>query len=271
MSLVWALVLAAGVLLIVGPRSGVRRVRRARSVDLRRAAMCLGAGVAAGCTALVIVGVPTVAVIAAAGGGTVPVLVRRAAARRQIEARRAAWPEAVELLAGTVRSGDTLVGAIAVAGERGPEPLRDDLAEVAAEHRVSGDLDRALEHLRERAADPIADRVVATLLLIHRVGGRESARVLHTLATFLRDDLALRREVAARQSWTTVAARVAVAAPWIVVLLVSARSEGRDAYSTPAGALVLTIGTVVTFIGYRVMLATGRIDELPRAIPADAA
>lgn len=267
MRLVWALVLAAGVLLIVGPRSGVRRTSSSRMVDPRRAAVSAGAGLAAGCTALVVVGVPMVAVIAAAGGGLVPVMLRRAAGRRIVEARRAAWPEAVELLAGTVRAGETLVGAIAVAGERGPEPLRDDLAAVAAEHQASGDLDRALVHLRDRAADPIADRVVATLVLIHRVGGRESARVLHTLATFLRDDLALRREVAARQSWTTVAARVAVAAPWIVVLLVSARGEGRDAYSTAAGGMVLTIGTVVTFIGYRVMVATGRIDDMPRAVP----
>lgn len=270
MSLVWALVLAAGILLVVGPRSRLRRGRASRSVDLRRVGLSVGAGLAAGCAALLVVGVPMVAVIAAAGGVVVPLTVRRASERRAVEATRAAWPEAVELLAAMVRSGDTLVGAIAAAGERGPEPLRDDLSMVAAEHRASGDLDRALEHLRDRATDPIADRVVATLLLIHRVGGRESARVLHTLATFLRDDLALRREVAARQSWTTVAARVAVVAPWLVVLLVSARSEGRDAYSTPAGALVLLVGTLVTLIGYRVMVATGRIDEMPRAMPVVA-
>lgn len=268
MRLVWSLVLAAGVLLAAGPRSGPRRPRRSRALHPRRLVLCAGSGIAAGLAALIVVGIPMVALLAGIAGGALPVMVRRAAERRVVEARRAAWPEAVELLAGTVRAGDTLVAALAVAGERGPEPLRADLATVAADHRASGDLDRALVHLRDRAADPIADRVVATLLLIHRVGGRESARVLHTLASFLRDDLALRREVAARQSWTTVAARVAVAAPWIVVLLVSARDEGRAAYSTPAGAVVLAIGTAVTLVGYRVMIATGRIADLPRAMPA---
>jgi tight adherence protein B len=220
---------------------------------------------------LLIVGVPMVALLAGVLGGAVPVGMRRKRDRRAADDRRAAWPEAVELLAGTVRSGETLAGAVAVVAERGPIALRADFERVAGDQCASGDLRGALERLRDALADPIADRVVATLILIHRVGGRESARVLHTLANFLRADLALRREVAARQSWTTVAARVAVAAPWIVVLLVSARAEGRDAYSTPAGAAVLLVGAAVTFIGYRVMVVTGRIPEPPRTATLGAA
>jgi len=266
MTLVSALLFAAGVLCILGPRS--RRIsteRRARWVG-RTLATSLISGCIAAVVALVVIGVPMIAVIAGVAGTTAPVVARRAAVRRRTEARRAAWPEAVELLAGTVRSGETLVGAVGVAADRGPEVLRADLAAVAAEHRVTGDLERALTRMRETAVDPVVDRVAATLLIIHRVGGSASAEVLHTLATFLRDDVALRREVAARQSWTTVAARVAAAAPWLVILLVTARGEGRSAYSTPAGAVVLMVGAAVTLLGYRVMVAMGRIDDAPRMV-----
>ncbi|MFM7617340.1 MAG: type II secretion system F family protein [Actinomycetes bacterium] len=265
MRLAWAFVFAAGVLCLFGPRSGAGRRRRAR-VEGRAVAISAATGVGGAVVVLVVVGVPALAVIAGIVGATAPFAARRAGVRRRAEACRAAWPEAVELLAGTVRSGETLVGAIGVAAERGPEVLRPDLAAVAAEHRVSGDLDRALARMRDAGGDPIVDRVASTLLLIHRVGGRASAEVLHTLAAFLRDDLALRREVVARQSWTTVAARVAVAAPWLVVVLVSARGEGRSAYSTPVGAVVLTVGAVVTCIGYRIMVMAGRIDDTPRVV-----
>jgi tight adherence protein B len=266
MTLVSTLLFAAGVLCILGPRSRRIRTRRRAPWGRRAIATSLIAGCVASMVALVLIGVPMIAVIAGGAGATAPVAARRAAARRRAEARRAAWPEAVELLAGTVRSGETLVGAVGVVADRGPEVLRADLAAVAAEHRVTGDLERALTRMRETAVDPIVDRVAATLLLIHRVGGSASAEVLHTLATFLRDDLALRREVVARQSWTTVAARVAVAAPWLVVLLVTARAEGRSAYATPAGAVVLVVGAAVTLLGYRVMVAMGRIDEAARMV-----
>lgn len=265
MTLVVALLFASGMLCVLGPRSRRIRPGRVNRPDGRHVAASASGGLGAALVVLVVVGVPMIAAIAGVAGACAPIASRRAGRRRCAEVRRAAWPEAVELLAGTVRSGETLVGAIGLAAERGPEVLRGDFAAVAAEQRVSGDLGRALERMRTAAADPIVDRVAATLLLIHRVGGSASAEVLHTLATFLRDDLALRREVAARQSWTTVAARVAVAAPWLVVLLVSARGEGRDAYSTPVGAVVLAIGALVTLVGYRVMVVTGRIDDAPIA------
>ena len=46
---------------------------------------------------------------------------RRRVARR---ARQQCWPEAIELLAGAVRAGDTLPSAVARGLERGPAPLR---------------------------------------------------------------------------------------------------------------------------------------------------
>ena len=91
-----------------------------------------------------------------------------------------------------------------------------------------------------------------------------------TLASFLREDLALRRKVAARQSWTKVAARVAVASPWLVVLLVGLRAEGRSAYSTGAGAVVLIVGAAVSAVGYLLMARLGRVPEPPRCIAIGA-
>jgi tight adherence protein B len=91
-------------------------------------------------------------------------------------------------------------------------------------------------------------------------------RVLRTLAAFLREDLAVRKEVEARQSWTVVAARVAAAAPWIVLVLVASRPQGRAAFDSVQGMVVLVGGALATVVGYRMMLALGRLPEEPRVL-----
>jgi tight adherence protein B len=140
-----------------------------------------------------------------------------------------------------------------------------------ADHRVTGDLAGALERMGARVADPIADRVVQTLVLAYRVGGRELGRVLRTLSAFLRDDVAARREIEARQSWTVVAARVAAASPWLVLLLVASRPQGARAFDSPGGVTVLLGGALVTFVGYRLMVRIGRLPEEPRVLERRAA
>jgi tight adherence protein B len=192
---------------------------------------------------------------------------RRRAGRR---ARQQCWPEAIELLAGAVRAGDTLPTAIALVAERGPVPLRPAFRSVVADHRVSGDFVGALERLGEALADPTADRIVATLVIAHRVGGRELGQVLRTLGGFLREDLAVRKEIVARQSWTLVAARVAAAAPWLVLVMVASRPQGAAAYDSLGGLLVLAAGAVATVIGYRLMVALGRLPEEPRVLVGHA-
>jgi tight adherence protein B len=88
--------------------------------------------------------------------------------------------------------------------------------------------------------------------------------VLRTLSAFLRDDIAARREIESRQSWTVVAARVAAAAPWLVLLLVASRPQGARAFDSATGIAVLLGGGVVTLVGYRLMVRIGRLPGEPR-------
>jgi tight adherence protein B len=226
-----------------------------------------GAGLAASVVALLLVGSLAVTALAGAAGAAAWPIALRNRARRDARRRRACWPEAVDLLAGALRAGETLPGAIGVVADRGPEPLRPAFRRVVADHRLHGDLDAALVRLAEELADPVADQVSATLRIAHRVGGRETVRVLRTLGAFIREDLAVRAEIEARQSWTRVAARVAATAPWLVLLLVATRPEAAAAYDSGPGAAVLLLGAVATVAGYRLMVAVGRLPEPHRLRP----
>ena len=85
--------------------------------------------------------------------------------------------------------------------------------------------------------------------------------MLRSLAAFMRADSAVRSEVEARQTWVVSAARLGVAAPWLVLLLLAARPEAVRAYNSPAGVILLVVGLVVTVVAYRIMLAIGRLPD----------
>ena len=83
--------------------------------------------------------------------------------------------------------------------------------------------------------------------------GRRQRRqsVLRGLAGYLREDAALRAEVVARQSWIRNAARLGVAAPWLLLLVLASRHETLVAYDSAAGATLILVGVAVTLVAYR--------------------
>ncbi len=199
-------------------------------------------------------------------GAAVPVgLVRRARRRRTADLREL-WPEAVDNLASAVRAGLSLPEALAALGERGPEPLRPAFAAFAADHRASGRMAESLDRLKERLADPVADRVVETVRLAREVGGTDLGVVLRALSAFLRADARTRAELEARQSWTVNAARLAVSAPWLVLLLLATQPATLDAYDSRAGVLVLAVGGLACAVAYRLMVLIGRLPAERRVL-----
>lgn len=62
------------------------------------------------------------------------------------------------------------------------------------------------------------------------------------------------------------AARLAVAAPWVVLLLLGTQSTTLQAYNTAGGTVVLVVGAVVCFAAYRIMLRIGRLPAEARVL-----
>jgi tight adherence protein B len=102
--------------------------------------------------------------------------------------------------------------------------------------------------------------------MAREVGGTELGRLLRTLSAFLREDGRTRAELETRQGWTVNGARLAVAAPWAVLLLLSTQSTTLRAYDTGGGRVLLVTGAVVSFLAYRVMLRIGKLPEERRVL-----
>jgi tight adherence protein B len=194
-------------------------------------------------------------------GGWLPYAYVSSRRQRRQRGFRDAWPDAIQGLISGVRAGISLAEACTAQAHKGPEELRPGFAAFAGTYRSTGSMKAALDRLRTELSDPVADRVVASLILAGDVGGTDLVRVLRTLADFVREDIRVRKEIEARWSWTVTAARVAASAPWVVLLLMSTRPEAASAYNSAAGTTVITAGAVATFIGYRLMLRAARLPD----------
>ncbi len=200
-----------------------------------------------------------VAVVFAAMAAYLPIAVLRQRAARRLRDFAEVWPEAVDNLASAVRAGLSLPDAVAALGTNGPEALRADFAQFALDYQVTGRFGECLDRLKDRLADPVGDRVIEGLRLAREVGGGDLGRLLRNLSGFLRDDARTRSELESRQAWTVNGARLAVAAPWIVLLLMSFQTTAIRQYASPGGVLVLGIGFGVCVLAYWAMMRIGRL------------
>lgn len=198
--------------------------------------------------------------------GWLPITILRWRAKKRTALLRQLWPDVVDHLRSAIRAGLPLPEALIQLGEKGPEELRPAFREFGADYRAGGQFDGSLSTLKHKLADPVADRIVEALRLTREVGGSDLGKLLGTLAEFLRESARTRSELEARQSWTINAARLAVAAPWLVMLLLATRPEAVAAYNTPAGAAVLLGGLVVSLICYSAMLKIGALPQEERVL-----
>ena len=242
-------------------RAGVERVSAGGLL-----ATCAATGLIVLLIGFVVTGSAPIALCVALFGGFLPFSIVKWRATKRTASLRELWPDVVDHLRSAIRAGLSLPEALIQLGEKGPVELRAAFRAFGSDYRAGGRFDDALNRLKERLADPVADRIVEALRMTREVGGSDLGRLLGTLSEFLRDAARTRSELEARQSWTINAARLAVAAPWFVLMLLSTRPEAVRAYNTAGGAVVLLGGLAVSAVCYRVMLRIGALPEDERVL-----
>jgi len=176
----------------------------------------------------------------------------------------AAWPEVIDHLMSGIQSGLSLSESLAGLSTRGPEIVRPAFVQFRTTLLGSGDLSQAIAELKARFAHHGSDQIFEALLISKTLGGSELIQILRTLGDFLRQDLALRREIDVKHGWIKNSAHISAVAPWILLLLLSTQPSTAAAYSTFAGAIILVSGLVMTAIAYIWMNRLGRLPQTPR-------
>ncbi len=209
----------------------------------------------------------------AAFGGPVPSIVLGAFAasfpiasyrlRRQTRRQRAqeAWPRMIEeIRVQTSSMGRSIPNALFDVGRRGPEELRPAFDAAHREWLLTTDFPRTLKVLKDRLADPSADMATETLLIAYELGGTDLDKRLEALAEDRLQDVQGRKDARSRQAGARFARIFVLAVPAGMAFAGMSIGNGRDAYRTSTGQLVVLIALLMT-IGCWVW--AGRIMRLP--------
>jgi len=105
-------------------------------------------------------------------------------------------PEALQLIASSLRSGFSILRAIEVVANEMPAPISREFRWVLDEVNVGVSMDRAFMHMVRRTASPDVKLMVTAIQIQSSVGG-DLAEVLDTTSTMIRERFQLTAEVAA--------------------------------------------------------------------------
>ena len=257
-ALVWSGVLLGGLLLFGGVLQPSARVPRSRT--WRSPGLSVGLAIASAAITQLVVGILVAAVIAGVAGGAIPEFLRRRRESSTKSALASQWPVLLDDVTSAVRAGMNLPEALVQAGRRQPAQIAVHFSVFEREYARTGDFFTCAERLRADIGDAVFDELMRSLRIARQVGGTDLTQVLRSLSSFLRADLQIRGELRARQSWTVNSARLAVSAPWAVLLLLSSRPSTLVAYSSVEGSTVLAGIALCSVVAYSAMLRIARVD-----------
>ncbi|HEX2849578.1 MAG TPA: hypothetical protein VHN98_03460 [Acidimicrobiales bacterium] len=237
-------------------QAGLDDVRPAEFGTVMGGLFLVGAGFA-----FVLFGGALPAFVAGAFAASLPVASYRSRRERRRGHAREAWPRMIEeirLMTGTL--GRSIPQALLEVGRRGPEDLRPAFAAAEREWLISTDFARTCDVLKARLADPTADAACETLLVAQEIGGSDVDRRLAALVEDRIQDLQGRKDAQAKQAGVRFARRFVLIVPFGMALAGLSIGNGRAAYQTVLGQVLVAVGLVVVVACW---LWAGRLMKLP--------
>jgi tight adherence protein B len=185
-------------------------------------------------------------------------------AKRQETKFELLWPDVVDHLIIGIQSGMSLVESLSQLAERGPRELAPYFAEFNRQIRKNGDFDSAIRWLQNQFSHYASDQIFEALILSRSLGGTHLLQILRMVGDFIRQDLALRKEIEVKHGWIKNSAHLSAAAPWLLLLLLSTQPATAAAYATGTGVVILISGIFMTAIAYLWMNKLGALPKPPR-------
>lgn len=229
-------------------------------------ASVIGAAVAAFIVVYALTSTVSVSMAPAIAVGLAPRTYYRKRRDKILRDRVAAWPEAIRDVLTHLAVDRTVHQSLVELGHSGPEPLRAAWQTYTRNAAVL-DTPTALAQVRADLADPVSDHVIEALESAHDRGTAVAVSVLEAVADQVTKDLMMREEIITAQTETVAQAVFAVILPFVMlVLLVMSSDDFARFYSKPIGWFVIAFGAGLAAVGWKVIMALGKIPEEPRIL-----
>jgi len=176
------------------------------------------------------------------------------------------WPKYLDSIHSATWAGATLEQALLDSISSAPAKHSWALLEFEKDHNSGIAFSDCLDNLKARLANPIADRFIEITRLASASGGRGYLNALRAQSLQLRLENSTWSEINAKQNWVLGTAKLAVLAPWLILVLLSLRSETAMAFQSESGVAVLALGTVASLLAFRLIKTLGKLPPRPRTL-----
>jgi tight adherence protein B len=197
---------------------------------------------------------------------TIPFFVAKRGVEKSNRARELAWPSAIDSLVSSLQAGESITEAVQNLASHGPEELAPAFARVKSKMEGGESLEVSLLSEMRALDSSASDQTLSTLLIAKEFGGRDVTVTLRLLSSFLRDDFEAQEEIKTKFGWIRNSALLGAAAPWLILLLLSAQKDTVAAYQSSAGKTVLSIGVIATAVAFLWMERVARMPEAARPL-----
>ncbi len=192
--------------------------------------------------------------LAACVGGAIPYLWLSFNRARRIKAFNDALPEAIDMMARSLRAGYAMVGAIEMLSQQAAEPAATEFGEVFNQQNFGLPLRDALMQLLDRV--PSQDlRVFVTAILVQRDTGGNLVEILDRTVFVIRERLRIHGEIRIHTAQGRMTGWILTLLPVAMMFLLNLVNPGYSSvlFHDPTGQRLLYAGLGLLVIGGLVM------------------
>ncbi|MCL4500306.1 MAG: type II secretion system F family protein [Deltaproteobacteria bacterium] len=189
-------------------------------------------------------------VLLGCGLGAVPFFFIKRKSERKTKKFEAQMPDAMELLARSLRAGHTLPSAIELTGEQMDNPMGAEMTIAYEEQQFGLSTSEVLLHMLDRV-DSMDLRYFVAAVLIQQETGGNLAELMENIAMVIRSRLNFKSKVRSLTAMGRISTTIMIIAPIaaFMALMLVAHTYEKALLETSAGKTMLMTGGVLVFIG----------------------
>jgi tight adherence protein B len=182
--------------------------------------------------------------------GYAPFLVVRLKKSKKTRVIESQMPEAMELLARSLRAGHALPSSIELAGQETPQPLGGELKIVYEEQRLGLGMIAALKRMGDRVASQDLQYFVTAVMLQAETGGN-LAEVMENIGYLIRERLKLKGKIQALTAEGRFSAIILAGLPFVIfgAMSIISRKYVDTLFREPSGPMLIGFGIVSIIVG----------------------